>query len=245
MSLMLKGTESAIHIRWIPRYSTLERFLHWGHALTFIPLILTGIVLFTPALEPLARGDAGLFMRLVHRIAAVFFVGIPIVYALSEPRRLLQTLRDLRFSKDDVTWFKGAIPYYLLGRHADMPPQSRFNTGEKLNVIVLVTGTILFAITGAIMWFGRGLIPVELYQACVMIHDLAMIVTVAMFILHFYLAVIHPMMWQSLVSMRYGYVSESYAQEHHAKWLYGEEMAENLYEEEKAKAAQAKTESAA
>jgi formate dehydrogenase subunit gamma len=240
MSLFLRGTESGIQIRWIPRYSTLERFLHWGHALTFIPLILTGIVLFTPALEPLARGDAGLFMRLVHRISAVFFVGVPIFYALLEPRRLLQTLRDLRFGQDDLDWVKGAIPYYLLGRHVAMPPQSRFNTGEKLNVVVLVTGTILFAITGAIMWFGRGLIPVELYQACVMLHDLTMIVTVAMFIVHFYLAVIHPMMWQSLVSMRFGYVSESYAREHHAKWLYGEEAAKKMYEEEKA--AQAKGE---
>jgi formate dehydrogenase subunit gamma len=235
---LFRGTESGIQIRWIPRYSSLERFLHWGHAFTFIPLALTGIVLFTPALEPLARGDAGLFMRLVHRIAAVFFVGVPIVYALLEPRRLLQTLRDLRFGKDDLNWLKGVFPYYLLGRHIAMPPQSRFNTGEKLNVVVLVSGTILFAITGAIMWFGKGLIPVELYQACVMVHDLTMIATVAMFILHFYLAVIHPMMWQSLVSMRYGYVSESYAREHHAKWLYGEEMAKKMYEEEKA--AQAK-----
>jgi formate dehydrogenase subunit gamma len=238
MSLFLRDAESGIQIRWIPRYSSLERFLHWGHTFTFIPLILTGIVLFTPALQPLARGDAGLFMRLVHRIAAVFFVGIPIVYALLEPRRLLQTLRYLRFGKDDLDWVKGAFPYYLLGRHVAMPPQSRFNTGEKLNVVVLVTGTILFAITGAIMWFGRGLIPVELYQACVMLHDLTMIVTVAMFIVHFYLAVVHPMMWQSLVSMRYGYVSESYAREHHAKWFYGEEAAKKMYEEEKA--AQAK-----
>ena len=129
MSLFLRDAESGIQIRWIPRYSSFERFLHCGHTFTFIPLILTGIVLFTPALQPLARGDAGLFMRLVHRIAAVFFVGIPIVYALLEPRRLLQTLRYLRFGKDDLDWVKGAFPYYLLGRHVAMPPQSRFNTG--------------------------------------------------------------------------------------------------------------------
>jgi len=240
MNFFLKGPESGIQIRWIPRYSSLERFLHWGHAFTFIPLTLTGMVLFMPLLAPLARGEAGQFIRLIHRASAVFFVGVPIIYALLEPRRLLQTLRDLKFGQDDVDWVKGMIPYYLLGRHVAMPPQSRFNTGEKLNVVVLVTGTVLFAITGAIMWFGRGLLPVELFQACVIIHDLAMIATVNMFIIHFYLAVVHPMMWQSLVSMRYGYVSESYAREHHAKWLYGEERAKEIYEAEKA--AQAKVE---
>ena len=60
------------------------------------------------------------------------------------------------------------------------------------------------------------------------------IVTFAMFIVHFFLAVVHPLMWQSLVSMRYGVVSESYAREHHAMWYYGEERARELWEEHKA-----------
>jgi formate dehydrogenase subunit gamma len=80
------------------------------------------------------------------------------------------------------------------------------------------------------MWFGKGIIPAQLYLALLIIHDLAFIITFAMFIVHFYLAVIHPMMWQSLVSMRFGYVSESYAREHHARWYYGRERAIRLWE---------------
>jgi formate dehydrogenase subunit gamma len=234
MSWRLKDSGTLISIRWIPRYDGVERVLHWSHAFAFLPLTLTGMVLFMPIFAPLAQGQAGQFIRLVHRIFAAFFILVPIFYAVFRPLRLLHTLRDLKFSRYDIDWFRAVIPYYILGRHLDMPPQGRFNTGEKLNVIVLVTGTVLFSITGLVMWFGKFLVPTDLFKAMVILHDLTMIVSVNMFIIHFYLAVAHPMMWQSLISMRFGVVSESYVREHHSAWFYGEERARKLYEEKKA-----------
>jgi cytochrome b subunit of formate dehydrogenase len=84
------------------------------------------------------------------------------------------------------------------------------------------------------MWFGKGVIPPWLFQTAVIVHDLTMIVTFVMFIIHFFLAVAHPLMWQSLVSMRYGVVSESYAREHHAIWYFGRDRAMKLWEQHKA-----------
>lgn len=236
MSLKLRGSESVINIRWIPRYDGMERVLHWAHTAAFLPLTLTGMVLFMPVFEPLAQGQAGQFIRLTHRLFAVFFALVPIVYALFRPRRLLATIRDLRFGAWDIEWFKAAIPYYILGKHLNMPPQGRFNTGEKLNVVLLVAGTIMFTITGLVMWFGKFIVPPGVFQAMVIIHDLAMIVSVNMFIIHFYLAVAHPLMWQGMVSMRFGMVSESYAREHHAAWYFGRDRAGKMYEERKAAA---------
>jgi formate dehydrogenase subunit gamma len=115
-----------------------------------------------------------------------------------------------------------------------MPPQPRFNSGERLNAVVMVTGTLLFGITGLSMWFLKGIMPTGLYQIMVFVHDLTFIVTFAMFIVHFYLAVVHPLMWQSLITMRFGYVSESYAREHHAKWYYGEKRANEMWEKQQA-----------
>jgi formate dehydrogenase subunit gamma len=117
-----------------------------------------------------------------------------------------------------------------------MAPQDRFNTGEKLNAVVIILGSVVFAITGLLMWFGKGFLPTGLFQAMVISHDVAMIVTVCMFIVHFYLAVIHPLMWAGLVSMRFGVTSASYAQEHHALWYYGPERAKEIYEAQKAEA---------
>jgi len=231
MSVRLRGTDSGIQIRWIPKYTSLERALHWVHTATFIPLALTGFILFAPWLQSLAQGAGGTQLRLIHRVAAILFGGVPIIYALLQPRRMWINMKEfLSFSKYDVLWLKGAFPYYVLGRHGDMPPQPRFNTGERLTAVVMVLGTITFGITGLSMWFLKGIMPTGLYQVMVFLHDLMFIITFAMFMIHFYLAVVHPMMWQSLVSMRYGVVSESYAREHHAMWYYGEKRAKEMWE---------------
>jgi len=235
MSVRLKDTDSVIHIRWIPRYTGLERFMHWVHTASFIPLALTGLILFSPLLQCGAGCVAMRNLRILHRIAALFFGATPIVYALVQPRRMLMHVREFfSFCRYDIDWLKAAVPYYLLGRHGAMPPQPRFNTGERLNAIVMIVGAAVFGISGLGMWFGKGVIPANLYLALLVIHDLAFIVTFAMFMVHFYLAVIHPMMWQSLVSMRFGYVSESYAREHHARWYYGREQAIRMWEQHKA-----------
>jgi formate dehydrogenase subunit gamma len=237
MSVRLKGTESVLRIRWIPKYTGLERTLHWAHTACFLPLALTGYVLFAPWLQPIAQGEAGQAIRLVHRVAAVFFGLIPITYLILQPRRALMNVKEfLTWGKDDLNWLKAAVPYYVAGKHEKMPPQPRFNSGERLNAVVMVLGTLLFGITGLTMWFLKGIIPEGIYQVMVLVHDLTFIVTFVMFIVHFYLAVVHPLMWQSLISMRFGYVSESYAREHHAKWYYGEEQAKKMWEQQQAKA---------
>jgi formate dehydrogenase subunit gamma len=118
-----------------------------------------------------------------------------------------------------------------------MPPQPRFNTGERLNAVVMVLGVIAFGITGLSMWFLKGIMPVQLFRLMRIVHDLAFLITFIMFLVHFYLAVIHPLMWQSLVSMRFGRVAESYAREHHAKWYYGEKRAKEMWEQQQAEGA--------
>jgi formate dehydrogenase subunit gamma len=232
MSVRLKGTDTVVHIRWIPRYTGLERLLHWVHTASFLPLALTGFIMFSPILHCSAGCVAMRNVRILHRFAAVVFGATPIVYGFLQPRRLVMHVREFfSFCRFDIDWLKAAVPYYLLGRHGAMPPQPRFNTGERLNAVVMILGTAAFGVSGLGMWFGKGIIPANLFLALLVIHDLAFIATLAMFIVHFYLAVIHPMMWQSLVSMRFGYVSESYAREHHARWYYGRETAIRLWEQ--------------
>jgi len=231
------GTEEIIEGRWIKRYTGLERLLHWVHTGAYLALALTGFVLFAPQLEWAAGYQAVRNIRVLHRIAAVFLGATPILYAIFQPRRMVMHVREfLAFSRYDLLWLKAAIPYYLLGRHGAMPPQPRFNTGERMNALVMVLGVTAFGVTGVGMWFGKGIIPPSLFQAMLLLHDLAFMVTFAMFLVHFFLAVIHPLMWQSLLGMRFGYVSESYAREHHAAWYYGREKAMEMWEERQAEA---------
>ena len=233
MTVQIKGTSEAVTIRWIPKYTLLERAMHWLHTATFVPLALTGLILYAPFLQSLAQGAAGQWMRLIHRGAAVIFGLLPIIYLIVEPRRLMMSLREFMFDRDDIGWLKGAFGYYLLGKHADMPPQGRFNTGEKLNGLIMVLAWIAFGITGLAMWFGKGILSPTLFHWTVIFHDLAMIVSVCMFLVHLYLAVGHPLMWAGLVSMRFGVTSAAYAAEHHARWYYGPKRARQIYEAKK------------
>jgi formate dehydrogenase subunit gamma len=238
MTVQLKGRAEAITIQWIPKYTTLERAAHWLHTATFVPLAITGMILYFPFLQPLAQGPAGMTFRLIHRVAAVIFGLLPIVYFIFQPRRLILNIREFLPNKDDIGWLKGAPAYYLLGRHEAMPPQGRFNAGEKMNGLIMIVAWFVFGLTGVPMWFGKGIIPPELFRWLVVFHDLAMIVSVCMFLVHLYLAVAHPLMWAGLVSMRFGVTSAEYAAEHHAKWYYGPKRAMEIWEAKKREAAQ-------
>ena len=229
-AVQIRGTSEVMTIRWIPKYTLMERTVHWVHTATFIPLVLTGLVLFSPLLTPLAQGESGLFIRLIHRIAAIGFIAVPVLYLIIEPRRVLLTLREFMFDREDFGWVKGAIGYYLFGRHSAMPPQGRFNTGEKLNGVVVVLSWGVFVATGLVMWFGKGYVPYSVLQWVVIVHDLAMIAVVCMFLVHLYLVFAHPLMWAALVSMRFGVTSADYAAEHHAKWYYGPKRAMEMWE---------------
>jgi len=243
MSVQVKGTKSVIQIRWIPKYTFVERLLHWVHTASFVPLSLTGMVLFFPALASLAQGDAGIWFKMIHRIAALIFIFEPILYAILQPRRLILSIKEFGFNREDlredIGWVKNAFGYYVLGRHGAMPPQGRFNTGEKMNGLIMVASWVLFVLSGLIMWFGKTFVPVGLFQGMVMIHDLTFILAVCMFLVHLYLAVGHPLMWAGLVSMRFGVTSADYAAEHHAKWYYGPKRARELYEAQKKAALEA------
>ncbi len=231
-------TGHIFQIRWIPKYTFVERLLHWTHTATFIPLVVTGLVLYMDTLKPLAQGDAGQWMRLVHRLVAILFIAEPVIYGILQPRRLWMHLKEFSFEKDDLGWLKNAFGYYVWGKHDVMPPQGRFNTGEKINAMVMIVTWVLFVITGLVMWYGKGIVSAELFRWMVVVHDLTMIAAVCMFIVHLFLAVAHPLMWAALVSMRFGVTSATYAAEHHAKWYYGPKRAMELYEAKKRSASQ-------
>ena len=100
MSVRLKGTDSVVSIRWIPKYTGLERTLHWVHTACFLPLAITGYILFAPWLQPLAQGESGEFVRVLHRVTAVVFGLVPIIYTILQPHRMWMNLREF------LTWGK-------------------------------------------------------------------------------------------------------------------------------------------
>ena len=199
----------------IERYRKPTRVLHWVHAGAFVVLFLTGLILFLPPLATLAQDG---WTRLIHRIAAVAFIVVPLIYA---PMNWKATLKGIKgaftWGADDIGWLMAAPRYYMLCDEKAMPPQDHMNTGQKMWWFMVIVFGVAFVITGAIMWFAKTTAPAALLQWMVFIHDVAFIATGAMLFVHMYMA-FHPLMHGSWGSMARGKVSVEYAKAHHAKW---------------------------
>ena len=203
-------------VRVVERFRKRTIWFHWIHTAAFLVLVVTGAILFLPGLGAPAAGG---LTRFIHRIAVVFFAGVPIVYFIINPRMSLHFIKEtLTWGKDDIKWVSQAPDYYFGGDEENMPPQGHVNTGQKMwQFIVLVTG-VLFLISGLFMWFFKDVLSPGVFQWCVIVHDIAFILAFLMLLVHIYLGVIHPRMTESLRSMWDGKISKTYARSHYGKW---------------------------
>ena len=202
--------------RVVERFKKRTIWFHWIHTASFLILIITGAILFVPGLGGAAAGG---LTRLIHRIAAVIFVGAPVLYFIFNPRMSLHFIKEtLTWGKDDIIWVSKAPDYYFGGSEEKMPPQGHVNTGQKMwQLVVLGTG-ILFLASGFLMWFFKDVLAPGLFQWCVIVHDIAFLLAFLMLLVHIYLGIIHPMMTESLRSMWDGKISEKYAKSHYGRW---------------------------
>ncbi len=207
--------------RYVKRFSASERIAHWLQFLAFTVLLGTGGFLYMPALQAFAIGQAGEAARLSHRIAAVVFMVSPLIYLLGDSKGFFNSLREaFNWSSDDFSWLRSVWQYYTKGSQIDVPPQGKYNAGQKLNAIVQIIIFILFTITGLIMWFGFSTFSVSatVFLGAVIIHDLSVTIALIFFFLHLYLVAIHPFTREAITAMFEGVVTREYAEEHHAKW---------------------------
>ena len=211
------------------RFNKMQIFLHWTHVAAFLALVITGLILYLPPLSFLASGSGS---RLIHRIAAVGYMLLPISYLIFAREGMFASAKDIffRWDRQDFGWFKGAPAFYFFGDNNSMTPQRKFNTGQRLNYIFIILGSGLIVVTGLVMWFGKGILPREVFQASVILHDLSTIPAVAMTFVHAYLSAIHPVMRASFSSIIDGKMDAEFAKEHHTRWY------EEMMAAEKAKA---------
>ncbi len=200
--------------RTVDRYQKLAIWFHWIHAAAFVILVLTGAVVFLPGTTVGSEGPG-----IVHRVVAVIFIAAPIAYCFFKTNRALQFIKEsITWNRDDFEWLKAAPSYYFGGPEENMPPQGYINTGQKMWQLVIFGTSLIFLITGAIMWFFKHYIPLEAYQWTLFAHGIAFILVFVMFLAHIYMGILHPRMSESLRSMKDGKISPTYARSHYRKW---------------------------
>ena len=118
---------------------------------------------------------------------------------------------------EDRVW-RDKMKYYVENQDQLLPPQHRFNAGQKLFYWVMYYGAIVLLITGIIMWFPDKM-PFSLHwllTIIIPIHAAAALITIGAFIIHIYMGIL--MVPGGLKGVAYGRVSEEWAAHHHRLW---------------------------
>jgi formate dehydrogenase subunit gamma len=190
---------------YVRRFSWAERLLHWVNALGFFFLLATGLILYLPSLSILVARRQ--LIQSLHFWAGVGWLAALAAVIVLGGRRMLRTARELEsYDTDDLRW--------LRGRKA---PQGRFNAGQKINATLTAAFTVLFGVSGLLLWFGEQDTRLR-FASTVILHDGLMYVALALLVGHLYLALIHPATRHAMRGMTLGTVSEEWARRHHGKW---------------------------
>ena len=210
-SIALHGKPSG---RKIERFTPFERSAHWANAIAFSTLAISGLVMafgkffLHPVLGGTLYGWLSYLLKNLHNFAGpLFAVSLLIVIGTF--------VRDNLPRKGDLNWLlKGGG--LLSGQQV---PSHRFNAGEKaifwagvfvLGLVVVASGLVLDKLVPGLM-YDRGTM-----QLSHMVHAVAALLMMAMFLGHIYLGTIG--MDGALDGMKTGYVDETWAKEHHSEW---------------------------
>lgn len=194
--------------KYIERFSTSERVLHWIVTCSFFTLLLSGIGLYSR----LFNGYFTLFgggqnAILVHKVTGI-------VFFLSSLYMFLNHKKDIAtFDDDDKLWIDRSGGY--LSRDASHFNIGKYNPGQKLFAIFIAAATLVLGLTGLFIW-APTLFPRWIVQLSLLLHGLMFVGSIMFVIVHVYLATIgNP---GTIEAMLYGDVRRLWAKKHHPKW---------------------------
>ena len=206
----------------VVRFSRATRLFHWVHAIPFLFLLATGLLLFVPAVKGVHVGGHRL-VPLLHVVVGIGFIAaVPLVMLLALKRRDLGD--DLRAAltpeADVLDWGQWAV-WTLLGASLAEPPAGKFNAGQKLSSLFWWAVTAGLMATGAVLavnYFTKRLFSAALVEQVFPWHTLLMLISLPVLAGHLYLSLLHPTTRPSLRGILTGRVDAAWARRHHARW---------------------------
>jgi formate dehydrogenase subunit gamma len=194
----------------VVRYTFEERMCHWSTGTSYVFCLCTGLAFYSPYLYWLSVvGGGPVTARLLHPWAGVlFYLSVVWMHILWKAQ--------MREAPEDKQW-RDKIMSYIEDRDDEVPPQGRFNAGQKLFYWVMYYGALSLLVTGILMWFPekwRGLHG--LMSLVIPLHTAAALVTIGAFIIHIYMGIM--MVAGGFRGIAIGTVTKEWAQHHHRLW---------------------------
>lgn len=192
----------------IRRFSMTERVVHWGVALTFLLLLMSGFGLSYPRFHWLtAVLGGGAAARALHPwIGLVFALGVMVMGLL--------WIRQMVLTEGDRAWLR-AIRDYVARNTEGVPPAGKYNAGQKLYYWLQMGLGLLFVVSGLPLWL-PDLVSAPVFNASRLVHFASAVAGGMSLIPHIYLATVaYP---GTLRSMLDGFVTRRWARHHHPLW---------------------------
>ncbi|NLK52104.1 MAG: formate dehydrogenase [Syntrophomonadaceae bacterium] len=196
------------------------RLMHWIHLICFVILGITGLGFYFKIITiDYIFGGIG-NASVVHRWLGVVFTVGPLLYILTNFGRFSRFIDTIStFTKDDFKWLK-TMGGYIPGLKGEVPPQDKYNAGQKLLGWLVIICCFLFFVTGFPMWLWRHAMPPQLLGLCYDIHFWDAVIAILAVAGHFFLAAIHPKSRVEFASMMTnGYVEAAVSAHHNEKWF--------------------------
>jgi formate dehydrogenase subunit gamma len=194
--------------KYVERFDTKERILHWFVAASFFTLLLSGLGLYSRLFHgyfDLFGGGQGAI--LVHKLAGIVFLAASLLLFANH-------VRDMSaFDDDDRAWFRSLGGY--LSKDPGHLNSGKFNAGQKAFGLFMGGATVVLGITGVINWIPESF-PAGIVRLSLLLHGLFFILFIMVVVVHAYLTTVgNP---GTLESMIYGNVRRIWARKHHPKW---------------------------
>lgn len=195
----------------VDRYTTGARINHWITAASLVLLAISGLSLFHPKLFFLtALFGGGENTRAIHPwIGVVLFFGFLGLF--------LRFWKANLWKREDGTWM-ARLRDVLTAHDERLPEVGKYNAGQKMVFWLMSVLIIILIGSGLVLWdqYFAQYTSVGQKRAAVLIHALAAIVIICVWIVHVYAAI-----WVrgTIRAMIKGSVTGGWAWRHHRKWL--------------------------
>jgi formate dehydrogenase gamma subunit len=205
---------------YLLKHETATRVFHWINLVVFLLLLFSGLAIYNKNLQFFAVIFGGMRnTALMHQYLGFVYIIVPMLYVgfyFKLFKKFISVISDN--NEDDKKWLKVQGGYAAPLITGEIPPQSKYNAGQKtLGWVVMLLSCIL-AVTGLIMIYYTYFPPV-IVRMSYLVHAFAAIFLSCGVIVHFYLASLHPKSSKEFKTMMgNGYIEEDFAKHHNYKW---------------------------
>ena len=195
----------------VDRYTGGARINHWITATCLVLLALSGLALFHPSLFFLTGlFGGGQLTRAIHP-----WLGVILFFSFAG--LFIRFWKANLWKAEDGTWM-ARLRDVMTAREDRLPEVGKYNAGQKVVFWSMSILIIVLICSGLLIWdqYFAQYSTVETKRSAVLIHALAAVTIICVWIVHVYAAI-----WVrgTIGAMTKGQVTGGWAWRHHRKWL--------------------------